>query len=404
MAAFNGGAFQPELRAVDRTTGNTTLIGVLGQTTPGFAQVSWLGFEIAGGQGGWAYAVPDTGTVPGFSATTFELVFDARSLYQVGDYYAELSFDGSFVNDPATMPLTMHVSCPTCGFLLGDITDAFTSLPLEANIYVTSDSGTAITLTNVASYSLALQPDAYDFLVTADDYFSQTATITVTQGVTITTDFALVPMIAILEYSPPSVEEFMSIGDVVSNTVTVTNSGTVAFDFEVSIGGYSGPFTLVPISTVPLNPAGTGSVQEPKPGTVTNLTQFASGAPQYPATPFVQPAAGGELLVDQQPNGNNGYFTDVSCDLCGQPQVIADNFNFFEGHTVGAINIWSGYFPTDTPLPDNITVIFHVDEFGLPGAAISTQTAVPAERVQTGVILSACMSTSTPSRWMIRSV
>ncbi len=71
MAAFNSGTFQPELRAVDRTTGNTTFLGVLGSFIPGgLAQVSWLGFDLGGGICSpgdipWASVDPITGTDSG---------------------------------------------------------------------------------------------------------------------------------------------------------------------------------------------------------------------------------------------------------------------------------------------------------------------------------------------------
>jgi hypothetical protein len=43
LSAFNNTTFQPELRVADRTTGNTTFIGVLGATTPGgLCQFGWI--------------------------------------------------------------------------------------------------------------------------------------------------------------------------------------------------------------------------------------------------------------------------------------------------------------------------------------------------------------------------
>ena len=57
----------------------------------------------------WASAVPNSGTLPPNSSTTFEMVFDASKVNKLGDYTAELFFSGNFVNHPATMPLTMTV-------------------------------------------------------------------------------------------------------------------------------------------------------------------------------------------------------------------------------------------------------------------------------------------------------
>ena len=95
-----------------------------------------------------------------------------------------------------------------------------------------------------------------------------------------------------------------------------------------------------------------------------------------------------DLLLDQQPNAVNGIFSDVGCDLCGGPQVIADNFQFAEPVTINEIVFWTGYYPTDVPIdPDTIRVIFHADSAGLPGAVVYDEYPVSYTRFQTGVVL-----------------
>jgi hypothetical protein len=255
LAAFNNGTFQAELRIADLNTGNTTLVGVLGSSSPGgLTQLPWLGFEVGGGGPPWAYAVPEEGTIPPNSSSTFDVVFDAQSLYQTGDYTAVLEFSGTYVNVVPTMPLTMHLSCSTCGFLVGDITDYLTGDPVDASIHVTSTNGFDVTISG-SSYSLAVQPGTYNFTVEADGYLSQTASVVAIQGETTETDFVLYPAISMLEYSPPSIEEDMEIGDVVTNTVTVTNTGFVDLEFSVNIGNYDGPNAAVRILPQPANTA-----------------------------------------------------------------------------------------------------------------------------------------------------
>lgn len=209
--------------------------------TFGFAG-NWMvrGYGSFGISGGWAYADPASGTVPANSTATFEVIFDASSLFQTGTYTAELDFNGTFVNDPPPMPLTMILGCEDCGFLEGEIFDDWTGDPLDASIHITGPGGFDVTLSG-NSYSLAVQPGSYDFTVSAEGYFDATATVVVAQGQTQVTDFHLVPMSAVLEYSPAFITEDMEVGQIVSNTVTVTNTGTVPLDFSVSIGGYSGP-------------------------------------------------------------------------------------------------------------------------------------------------------------------
>ncbi|MCI0578513.1 MAG: carboxypeptidase regulatory-like domain-containing protein, partial [Chloroflexi bacterium] len=386
LAAYNNSSGTAELRIADTATGNSTLVGPLG--TPGTLEMTTMAVATGGVAGGWAYAVPDSGAIGPFSTSTFDVVFDASSLYQVGDYTAQLDFSGTFVNDPPVMPLTMHLSCPTCGFLTGNIYDDFTNDPLTADIHITGPSSFDVTLSG-DSYSLAVQPGSYDFTVEANDYFSETATIVATQGVTTTTDFYLTPMVALLDYTPPAIEEFMEIGDVVTNTVTVTNSGTIPLNWQAEIGNYGWPGLLTvrqssvtPLQAQPYQPPAAAAA------TATNLGQFAESDVHQVDRPIQPESPLQDVILDQQPNQSNGIFSDVSCDLCGGPQVLAENFSLSGSETIGQIVFWTGYFPGDVPIdPDTITVIFHEDTGGLPGPAVYTETDVSYERVQTGIIL-----------------
>jgi hypothetical protein len=386
LAAYNNSTGQGELRIADVSTGNTTVVGLIGS---GASELD--AFSVATGGGGgdvpWVSEVPISGTVPANGDFIVDVTFDAAQVPVPGQYTAFLNIAVDTPQLEVTIPLTLNVTCASCGTLEGDITDAATSLPLTSTIHITSTGGFDLSIEDVTSYSAILAPGQYYVNASASGYLSETAVVDIFTGVTTTQDFALYANTSILSFSPAFVEESMNIGDVVSNTVTVTNTGAASMDFEVNIGGYSGPFTLVPISTVPLNPANTADNKATKVGTATGLTQFGTGEVQYPETPFVLPEAGGGLLLDQQPNQSNGIFADASCDLCGGAQVLAENFVLADTKTIGAINIWSGYYPTDSPVPDNITVIFHQDAGGAPGPAVSTETAVPNVRTQTGVIL-----------------
>jgi hypothetical protein len=375
LAAFNNSAFQAELRIADRSTGNTTLVGVLGQTIPGgLTQLPFLAIPISGGTQ-WASAVPESGTIPAGATATFEVVFDARSMTEVGTFTAELSFSGDFSNEPPVMPLTMHLSCPACGFLNGSITDATTGDPLSADIHITGPSGFDLTLTG-DSYSIAVQPGDYDFTVSASGYVTETASVTVEQGETVTTDFALVPAAGVLEYSPPAIMATVLWGDSETETLTISNTGTVPFDFELSDAGIGSPLR------VPYTPPAAASAS------ANDLREYQLALPKRGAEIVKSNAPQQDLLLDQQPNAVNGLFADVSCDLCGGSQVLAENFSLSGSVDIGQINFWTGYFPTDTPIdPDEITVIFHTDSGGLPGPAIYTESPVAYERVQTGVIL-----------------
>ena len=98
---------------------------------------------------------------------------------------------------------------------------------------------------------------------------------------------------------------------------------------------------------------------------------------------------GGELVFTQPPNQVNGLFSDADCDGCASGmQSIADDFMLAGSTNIGELQLYGGYFPTNVPSdPDDITVIFHEDLGGLPGAAISTQASVSATKIDTGVDL-----------------
>ncbi len=171
--------------------------------------------------------------MPAGGSITFEVVFDARSLIQVGDYTAELEFSGNFTNNVPPMPLTMHLSCPTCGILEGSVTDAWTGDPLTADIHVTGPGGFDY-MTTGDSYSIAVPAGMYDFTVSADGYFDGTATVEAIAGVTVVTDFALIPQVALLEYMPDTIEVTVPLGGSVVETLMMHNIGTLPFDFSLT--------------------------------------------------------------------------------------------------------------------------------------------------------------------------
>jgi uncharacterized repeat protein (TIGR01451 family) len=126
------------------------------------------------------------------------------------------------------------------------------------------------------------------------------------------------------------------------------------------------------------------------PGVSADSLVSASGGSSNPTgESSVTPADRGlTLLLDQAPNQSNGLFSDADCGACGTgQQSIADNFVLTAPYTIEEIIIWSGYFPGNSQPVDDIDVIFHANAGTLPGAAVSTETNVPATRVQTGVIL-----------------
>lgn len=120
MAAFNGGTFAAELRVVDRTTGNTALVGVLGQTTPGgTCQLGFLAIPISMDMDiPWLSEEPISGTVAADGSTTSVLSFGAGTdvITQTGTYSGQLTLKTDDpVNGKIIIPVVMHVVAPAYG-------------------------------------------------------------------------------------------------------------------------------------------------------------------------------------------------------------------------------------------------------------------------------------------------
>ncbi|MCO5204717.1 MAG: hypothetical protein M9928_06785 [Anaerolineae bacterium] len=188
LAAYNGGTGLPELHTADTVTGASTLIGTL-------AANELDAFAIA--TTNWVRALPAIGTIPPDSTDAIEVVLDTRDLpatveLSTTDISADMQFAGSYFNTVNDKPFTVHLDCVTCGAVDGAITDDVTGLPLQALVKASNATGYEF-LVNVENYALNLPPDTYLLTVSAPGYVAEQASVSVTTGVTTTTDFALTP-------------------------------------------------------------------------------------------------------------------------------------------------------------------------------------------------------------------
>ncbi|MCB9865506.1 MAG: M4 family metallopeptidase [Phycisphaerales bacterium] len=100
----------------------------------------------------------------------------------------------------------------------------------------------------------------------------------------------------------------------------------------------------------------------------------------------VETIGGGHLDVGlSNPSGHgSGYFSDADLGPSGFVFVRAQYFTLFAPTTIEGIRFWGGYYPNNTPPTDDLAVIFHADDGGSPGSAVSTQLSVPATRTLSG--------------------
>ncbi len=340
--------------------------------------VTWLAETPASGA-----LVADTGE------QVVDVDFDASvtGIDQPGDYLANLWVHSDDPFAPARVPVTMTVTPPaTWGELRGTVTSLgrcdVNPAPLEGATVVIVD-GTSVTLTTDVNgmYSYWLPDDTYTVTVTAADHVGDSATVTVTAAGEVTQDFSLTWLgPCVTSITPSSMEVTVAMGVSTTLPLTMTNAGAgpLNFAFLEADGGFISTLRAL----APYQPPAVSG------GQAHNLLQHADAAVVYGSSPAtLAPAA--MPLLNQPPNQVNGLFSDAGCDNCPSgAQAIAENFTLSEGKLIGQIVFWTGYFSTDTPInPDTLTVIFHSDDAGLPGAAIYTEANVAYERVQTGVVL-----------------
>jgi hypothetical protein len=123
----------------------------------------------------------------------------------------------------------------------------------------------------------------------------------------------------------------------------------------------------------------------------TGLRPMMIGEPQEPnlnpTNAGVACGAGCNSYLLQSPNQSNGIFAEASCNLCGGPQVLADQFTVSSNQDVCTLNVWGGYFPSNTTPADSFTLIVHSDAAGLPGGVVYSESNVPSSRATTGIVL-----------------
>jgi hypothetical protein len=172
-----------------------------------------------------------------------------------------------------------------------------------------------------------------------------------------------------IDVDPLSMSSTQNTNNVVVQPLDVSNTGTADLDWNID--------EEAPVA-VPTAPFGA-------PGAA--LSDHGSANASVPDVVQGPVVSGPTILVDQPPNQVNGYFSDSGCDLCAGQQSIADNFFLAAPASITEIVMWSGYFPTNNPVPDVITLKFHTDGGGIPGAEIYSESPVASSRMTTGVIL-----------------
>ncbi len=237
------------------------------------------------------------------------------------------------------------------------------------------------TMTNeFGYYSIWLDQRCYDVEYSADGYITSFRSVEILPGQVTTNDILLLPDRPCITIEPNMIEAWVLTDTLEYDTggLQITNMGAQDLTFEIS----EKDLGFLPAANVPVYVP-----PETSNGSAQGLSQFANSA--ISGNTKILPVPEQEILLHQPPNQVNGLFANSDCSLCGTgQQSIAENFTLPDGGVIGQIVFWTGYFPGDIPMEtDAISVIFHADSAGTPGAALYTEDNVEYTREQTGVIL-----------------
>jgi len=183
--------------------------------------------------------------VNGVSAQT-----DSLGTYEIemdlGNYTATASADG-YVQQQRSATITAGDTTtlnfqlmPQKGTLTGTVTDRDTSAPIAgAEVLV---NGSSVRTDTSGNYQIALSPDSYTVIVSAEGYVQQQKSATITLDSRITLDFQLAPADGIFT---GTIVNSVTGAPVPGATVEVVGAGNVAFQAETdSLGKFS--FSLPP--------------------------------------------------------------------------------------------------------------------------------------------------------------
>ncbi len=186
----------------------------------------------------WLETEPISGTLPADGgAITVDVIFDTLN-YQPGELTADLLL---FSDDPMRSPIQVPVSLeiiPTSsmGWVEGIVTDLRTGAPLEATILAQGQPYSVTSNADTGEYILWLEPGTYLIEASSPGYVTQTAGVEVNTGMGSTQDFALLLDVPWMQYDPSKFEVMAEINQVITRTLTLTNSGPQDMDYNISEG------------------------------------------------------------------------------------------------------------------------------------------------------------------------
>jgi len=260
------------------------------------------------------------------------------------------------------------------GVISGAVTAAHSGEPIyPATIQADGSTNLSVETAKDGAYFMRVPLDTYTVNAAARNYVtgSVSGVALTTVGQTSVQDFSLVG--SLLTYGPPKIEEVLQVGEVVTNTVTVTNSGPLdvnyrlgVTDFSVSTSAYTMMTSSMPVSPVHI-PAFKGKIERgdvpdsigvpPADFMKNNVAAFyppiscAGSAPAY----GTEARSGDDRLVSFC-TGTPGIITNIGVYTSSDELIWASDFMPDDLNTLYAINDQNKFLVIDVTNV-NITVL-----------------------------------------------
>ncbi len=310
----------------------------------------------------WLSEAPITGTIPAGSWTEVDVTFDSGMVSEPGVYQANLRFDN---NDPLngrlSIPVTMTVQPTTdLGLLDGTVTSDRPGAPLEASLLIEDGLGGSWTVDADPSgfYYRWLYEGTYTVTASAPGYLDDSAVVVIVGTQTTVQDFVLLLEQPEVVVSPPPAEQVLVFGDVITETLVITNTGYADLEFTLrEQDGGALPLISIPAFTGP-------APQDNRP---------VSFGPA-PDAPQVNGTLG--III----NGAPAYGINLGTDtLYNWPDIgVPGTWNL-----VGATGVASGY--TGDFMSDDFTKMYVVDSADKSLYTVSTATGAKTLVGATGI-------------------
>ena len=251
--------------------------------------------------------------------------------YTGSNVYLAFRYSGNFAHEWFIDDVCLAgIVTPPSGILDGIVSDAHSGLPIEGATVNIDDGVFMLTTDTNGYYSQSLPTNSYTVIASAANYITQTvADVGIIDSVTTTINFDLVG--SIFGYSPSNIFETMYLGNVVTNTITVTNSGPFDVDFSINVGGFAEPAFMVMSKTVQI-PQSDGIF--PKHNAKSSVRRAPENIRNKTVVPMKINSA--RMDINSLSYGNNG--TDFVSFFPGTPETLNSI-----GDT-GTDNIWGADF------------------------------------------------------------